>query len=88
MPNELFGVQNLPLITTGYGLKTPFGTLFPPSGRVAAFVRSTGYQDGDDSAIDQNRVPTLAAGLARCRPNLGDMVIVPWRVENDRLRQP
>jgi hypothetical protein len=67
---------DVPLVQFGYGLRTPFGVLLPPGGRVAAFVRSTGYQDQDDPAIANNLVTTLAAGLARCRAGLMDTVVV------------
>jgi hypothetical protein len=75
MANELYSVTNMPLITAGYGIKTPHGILLPPGGRVAAYVRSTGLADYDDSAIGDNLVATLAAGLARCRAGAGDAVI-------------
>jgi hypothetical protein len=35
-----------------------------------------GAQSNDDPAIAANFMPTLAAGLARCRPGLGDTVVV------------
>lgn len=58
-------------------MKTPFGiTLLPPGSRVAAYVRSTGAQSGDDPFTQANLVPTLAAGLARARSGLGDTVVV------------
>lgn len=68
---------DLPLAVAGAGMKTPFGiTLLPPGSRVAAYVRSTGIQSGDDNFIAGNLVPTLAAGLARVRSGLGDSVVV------------
>lgn len=68
---------DLPQANTGAGMKTPFGiTLLPPGSRVAAYVRSTGLQTGDDNFIAGNLVPTLAAGLARVRAGLGDSVVV------------
>lgn len=67
---------DVPLIQAGYGVRTPFGLFLPPGSRVAAYVRSTGFQDQDDSAIANNLVSTLAAGLARVRSGLGDTVMV------------
>lgn len=69
-------VPQIPTFNSGYGYRTPFGITLPPGGQVAAFVRSTGYQSQDDPNITNNLVLTLAAGLARCRPGLGDTVIV------------
>ncbi len=69
-------VQDLPMIQAGWGLKTPFGITMPPGGKVAAYVRSTGAQDGDDVTIGANLVTTLAAGLARCRSGMHDTVFV------------
>lgn len=68
---------DLPQVSTGAGMKTPFGiTLLPPGSRVAAYVRSTGVQTGDDQFTALNMVSTLAAGLARVRSGLGDTVVV------------
>ncbi len=68
---------DLPMVAAGAGMKTPFGiALLPPGARVAAYVRSTGLQSGDDQFTAQNLVPTLAAGLARVRSGLGDTVVV------------
>lgn len=80
--NELYNVAQMPVENSGYGFKTPFGIVLPPGGRVAAFVRSTGPQDYDDSTIAPNLVATLADGLKRCRSGLGDAVILlPGHIE-------
>ena len=56
---------------------TPNGTWIKPGGRVAAYVRSTGLQEGDDLfAMSGNLVSTIAAGVARCRANRNDIVYV------------
>lgn len=76
-------VPDLPLMMSGYGWKTPFGTLLPPGGQVAAFVRSTGYQNGDDEAIRSRLVGTLAAALPYARSGQQDMIVVlPGHTEN------
>lgn len=67
---------DVPLLQAGYGLRTPHGILLPPGGRIAAYVRSTGAQDQDDTALGNNLVLTLAAGLARCRAGMMDTVVV------------
>jgi len=70
------------LIATNQGLRTQYGVILPPGARVAAYVRSTGAQSGDDSFLTTNLVPTLAAGLARARAGLGDFVVcLPGHVE-------
>lgn len=76
MPNESFSFGNIPLQGAGYGIRTMHGILLPPGGKVAAYVRSTGQQDGDDTALVDKLVLTLSSGLARCRSGLGDTVIV------------
>lgn len=75
---------NLPFVNYAAGYKTPFGTWLPDSsGRVAAYVRSTGPQSGDDTDIANQIVTTLNAGLIRCRANRGDVVLVlPGHTEN------
>ncbi len=68
---------DLPAVVAGSGMKTPFGiALLPPGARIAAYVRSTGLQSGDDQFTAQNLVSTLSAGLARVRSGLGDTVVV------------
>jgi len=62
-------------IFTNNGLRTQYGVILPAGSRVAAYVRSTGVQTGDDSFLATNLVQTLAAGLARVRPGFGDFVI-------------
>lgn len=57
-------------------LGTPYGSFVQPGGKVAAFVRSTGVQDGDDDFVRNNLVSTLGAGLKRCRSGLNDIVFV------------
>ncbi len=65
------------MVAAGAGTKTPFGiALLPPGARIAAYVRSTGAQSGDDQFTAQNLVLTLSAGLARVRAGLGDTVVV------------
>lgn len=55
----------------------PNGTWVKPGGRVAAYVRSTGAQEGDDLfAMSGGLVSTIAAGVARCRAGQNDIVYV------------
>ena len=66
------------------GIVTPYGTLLKPGGRIAAYVRSTGAQDGEDHfAASGLLVTTLQAGLARCRSGQGDIVyVLPGHTES------
>lgn len=67
----------------GGGLQTEFGILSTPGARVAAYVRSSGPQSGDDKAVTSRLFSTLNAGLNECRPNMGDVVFVlPGHAEN------
>jgi hypothetical protein len=74
----------LPFYQAMPGIITPFGTLLKPGGRIAAYVRSTGAQDGEDHfATSGMLVSTLQAGLARCRSGQGDIVyVLPGHTEN------
>jgi hypothetical protein len=75
--------DDLPYSIMGAGQRSMYGTFIPPGGRVAAYVRSTGSQTGDDLNLLNMLVPTLNAGLARCRSGMGDSVIVlPGHVES------
>jgi hypothetical protein len=76
-------VRDLPAIQSFPGFRTPWGIQLPPGGRVAAYLRSTGAQDGDDITIGNNLVTTLASALARVRSGMGDTIIVlPGHAEN------
>ena len=68
-------VTDVPLVQNFPGYRTPFGLTLPPGGRVAAYVRSTGAQSGDDITIGNNLVLTSAAAFARCRSGMGDTVV-------------
>lgn len=74
----------LPYYQAMPGIVTPYGTLLKPGGRVAAYVRSTGAQDGEDHFASSGMlVSTLQAGLARCRSGQGDIVyMLPGHTEN------
>jgi hypothetical protein len=75
--------QQLRLSDMGSGLRTEFGTLLGPGARVAAYVRSTGIQSGDDQDIRRWILPTLNQALARCRSGMGDIVyVLPGHVES------
>lgn len=74
----------LPFYQAMPALMTPNATLIKPGGRVAAYVRSTGAQDGEDHFASSGMlVSTLNAGLARCRSGAGDIVyVLPGHSEN------
>lgn len=66
-----------PFFSAFDALSTPNGTWIKPGGRVAAYVRSTGLQEGDDLfAMSGGLVATIGAGIARCRANRNDIVYV------------
>lgn len=71
-------VQNaLPLIgNSTVGLRTQYATLLPPGSKVAAYVGSTQSDSLDAYSASTLLVSTLNAGLARCRPGKGDVVVV------------
>ncbi len=79
-----FLASAMPYYQTLPGIVTPYGTLLKPGGRVAAYVRSTGAQDGEDHfAASGLLVTTLQAGLARCRSGQNDIVyVLPGHTEN------
>lgn len=74
--NEQYTIPRLPFLQAGYGFATMFGTLLAPGGRVAAYLRSTGPQDFDDTSIAQNLVTTLSSACQRVRAGLGDTIYV------------
>lgn len=66
----------LPRLRIGNGLHTQYGLILPSS-RVAAYVNSNGFRDGDRH--DQGNPPTLSTlneALAYARAGRGDYVIV------------
>jgi hypothetical protein len=66
-----------PFISNYAAIAGPFGIHVKPGGRVAAYVRSTGAQDGDDLfAMSGNLVATINEGCKRCRSGKGDVVVV------------
>lgn len=66
-----------PFISNYAAIASPWGTLLKPGGRVAAYLRSTGAQDGEDHfAASGLLVTTLSAALKRCRSGMGDIVYV------------
>lgn len=83
MAGELYHFSPLPVNEAGV-VQTPFGTLLPPSSRVAAFVHSSGVADGDQSFLrDRPILTTLNAALAYCRSGKGDVVyVLPGHTEN------
>jgi len=69
---------NVPPFLSNYAaISGPWGTFVKPGGRIAAYVRSTGAQDGEDHfAASGLLVTTLQAALSRCRSGQNDIVIV------------
>lgn len=74
----LFG-QDFPMVSTPQPMRGPLGVGFnvPIGSRVAAYVRSTGVQNGDEQNFNTAMlVTTVNAGLQRCRAGYGDIVLV------------
>lgn len=72
----------IPTFGSGVGVATEFGTLIPPGGRLAAFVRATSVS-GDDKYKGYPIYTTLNAALAQCRSGQPDVVVVlPGHTEN------
>lgn len=66
-----------PFIANYASFGGPNGTFVKPGGRVAAYVRSTGAQDGDDQFASSGLlVSTINEGLKRCRSGMNDIVYV------------
>lgn len=79
------GIQNsLPKIgNANVGLRTEYATLLPPGSKVAAYVGAIQDDSLDAYSASTLLVGTLAAGIAKCRPGKGDVVIVlPGHTEN------
>lgn len=76
LANAIGAGADLQAIVSGYGVRTPFGMLEGPGGKVASYVRSIGAQSDDDPVILAKLDTTLAAALAKCRSGLGDTIIV------------
>ena len=67
---------SLPMYGLGAGLRTQFGTILPPGGKVVAYVHSSGYAIGDDDDVRSMIFTTLNDGLKQCRSGKGDTVMV------------
>lgn len=58
-------------------INSPWGQFVKPGGRIAAYVRSTGAQDGEDHfAASGLLVASINEGLKRCRSGQNDIVFV------------
>lgn len=74
----------LPYFANLAGVSTPFGITLRPGTRVAAYLRSTGAQDGDDPfTMGAPLVKDLNSACARVRSGFGDAIMVlPGHAEN------
>lgn len=86
IPNAFGGFlfSSMPQYTSVFGgFGTPFGTVLPPTTRVAAYVLSANPPDGTEQSIVEKIVPTLDAALKRCRAGQGDIIyVLPGHSEN------
>jgi len=73
-----------PFYSSVDSIQVPTGTWIKPGGRVAAYVRSTGLQEGDDLfAMSGNLVASINEGCKRCRSGMNDIVyVLPGHTES------
>lgn len=65
-----------PFFSNYAAIGSPWGTFIKPGGRIAAYVRSTGAQDGEDHfAASGLLVASINEGLKRCRSGQNDIVV-------------
>lgn len=78
-----FSTQEMTMQPLGSAVRTEFGTLLPPGGRVAGYVRSSGPGDYDDQSIVSRLYTTLNQALGQCRSGRNDVVyVLPGHAEN------
>lgn len=66
-----------PIWHTGeHAVRTPYGIVLPPGGRIAAYVRSTGLKDYDPPEVAENLKATLAGALASARAGMNDTILL------------
>lgn len=58
------------------GLRTEFGTMLPPGGKIAAYVHHSGAGITDDQEIVKRLRPSVAAAASLCRAGKGDAIVV------------
>lgn len=77
-----FMFDTLPSANLGAGLRTPFGTLVPPGGRIN-YVRSTGQADGDPPELTPRIHTDINTAFGECRSGRGDIVaVLPGHAQN------
>lgn len=65
-----------PFLSNYASVASTWGTFVKPGGRIAAYVRSTGAQDGEDHfAASGLLVTSINEGLKRCRGGMNDIVL-------------
>lgn len=65
-----------PFLSNYAAIAAPWGTFVRPGGRIAAYVRSTGAQDGEDHFASSGLlVASINEGLKRCRSGQNDIVV-------------
>jgi hypothetical protein len=73
----------VPMYALASGLRTEFGTLTPPGGKVAAYVHHAGANITDDQDIAKRIYTRLNDALKMCRAGKLDTVFVlPGHAEN------
>lgn len=76
-------VPQMSLVSGKTAFRTEFGSfMLPPCAKVVAYVRATPISQAPPE-VEQLRVTTLTAALARCRSGVGDVIVVlPGHTEN------
>lgn len=78
-----FQAQALRYMDLSSGVRTEFGTLLPPGGMLACYLRSTGAQSGDDADVKRRLVTTLNQACSYVRAGKPDYIMVmPDHVES------
>lgn len=76
MAGESYQIPQAPRMIGQFGVRTAYGHILPPAGRVAAYVCNGTCQDAGDKQFSDNLVTTLSDGLKRCRSGYRDTVYV------------
>lgn len=78
-----FGIHSGLGFSGGFGVRTEYGTMLPPAARVAAFVRSGGFDKDDPDDLKPRLLSNLDDALRLCRSGMGDVVyLLPGHSES------
>jgi len=69
------GYEDLPMYSLGAGIRSDYGAMIPPGGRVY-YVRNPVNVNGDSEDVASRCISSLNGALTQCRPNGGDTIFV------------